>query len=180
MSGNQRLATVLLLFLVGDCNEPFIVGASYLVYARTIDGHLKAWIATPDAVAGGTLNELRTIARGRRPDDLFGTIGTGSEYGRRKDRLSNRPLPNVVVNAVGQHGAHFSTTTDEHGTYAFVCLPSDKYQIEAATPVGLIRAQFPAYIVTTKRSGAGCRIDVFRPLKDDGFVTGHAVPQVMR
>lgn len=157
---------------MGDCSEPFIVGESYLVYVHTIDGHLKAWTATPEAVAGGTLNELRAIARGGRPDDLFGTIGTGSEYGSMKDRVSNKPLANVVVNAVGQHGARFSVITDEHGTYAFASLPSGRYQLEAASPFGLIHAQFPAYVVTTKRGGAGCRIDVFRPLEDHGLVRG--------
>ncbi len=59
----------------GDCSEPFLVGASYLVYARTIDGRLKAG-GVPAAMAGGTLRELRAIARGERVDDLFGTLST--------------------------------------------------------------------------------------------------------
>ena len=48
---------------MGDCSEPFMVGVSYLIYARTIDGRLKAG-GTPETMAGGTLRELRAIARG--------------------------------------------------------------------------------------------------------------------
>ena len=98
----------------GDCSEPFLVGISYLVDARTIDGRLKAG-GIPAAMAGGTLRELRRIVNGGRVDDLFGTIGIGSEYGRMEDRIESKPLGNVVVRAVGQHGASFSATTDENG-----------------------------------------------------------------
>ena len=146
----------------GDCSEPFLVGVSYLVYARTIDGRLKAG-GTPAAIAGGTLRELRAIAKGARVDDLFGTIGIGSEYGRMEDRIKSEQLGNVVVRAVGHHGVRFSTTTDEHGAYAFAKLPPGKYQIEADLPSGLFGGEFPAY-VKTGRGGAGCRIDAFRPV----------------
>lgn len=152
----------------GDCSEPFLVGVSYLVYARTIDGRLKAWTGTmPAAVAGGTLRELRAIARGERTDDLFGTIGIGSEYARMEDRIKSKPLVNVVVRAVGHHGARFSATTDEHGAYAFASLPPGKYRIEADLPSGLLPGEFPAYVKTRKGGGAGCRIDAFRPVDNE-------------
>lgn len=153
----------------GDCSEPFIVGATYLVYARTIDGRLKAW-GVPAAMAGGTLRELRAIARGERADDLFGTIGIGSEYARMEDRIKSKPLVNVVVTAVGNHGARFSTRTDEHGAYAFASLASGKYRIEADSSSGLLMGEFPAYVKTRKGGGTGCRIDAFRPIADEGFV----------
>ena len=146
----------------GDCSEPFLVGADYLVYARTIDGRLKAW-GVPAAMAGGTLRELRAVARGEHVDDLFGTIGIGSEYARMEDRIKSEPLVNVVVTAVGNHGARFSTRPDEHGAYAFAALPLGKYRIEADTPSGLLTGKFPAYVKTRKGGGAGCRIDAFRP-----------------
>jgi hypothetical protein len=156
---------------MGDCSEPFLVGVSYLVYARTIDGRLKAWTGTmPAAMAGGTLRELRAIARGERADDLFGTIGIASEYGRMEDRIKGKPLVNVVVRAVGHHGARFSATTDEHGAYAFASVPSGKYRIEADLPSGLLLAEFPAYVKTGKGGGAGCRIDAFRPAGDESSV----------
>ena len=147
----------------GDCSEPFLVGVSYLVYARTIDGRLKAG-GMPAAIAGGTLRELRAIVKGERVDDLFGTIGIGSEYGRMEDRIKSKPLGNVVVRAVGHHGARFSATTDEYGAYAFAKLPPGKYQIEADLPSGLLLGEFPAYVKTRKGGGAGCRIDAFRPV----------------
>jgi hypothetical protein len=147
----------------GDCSEPFLVGVSYLVYARTIDGRLKAG-GIPAAIAGGTLRELRAIAKGERVDDLFGTIGIGSEYGRMEDRIKSESLRNVVVRAVGHHGARFSATTDEHGAYAFAKLPAGKYQIEADLPSGLLLGEFPAYVKTRKGGGAGCRLDAFRPV----------------
>lgn len=148
---------------LGDCSEPFLVGFSYLVYARTIGGRLEAG-GTPETIAGGTLRELRALARGERAHDLFGTIGIGSEYGRMEDRIRSKPLINVVVRAVDHRGARFSTTTDENGAYAFTSLPSGKYRIEADSPSGLLLGEFPAYIRTRKESGAGCRIDAFRPM----------------
>ena len=154
---------------MGDCSEPFIVGVSYLVYAGTIDGRLKAW-GTPETMAGGTLRELRAIARGERADDLFGTVGIGSEYARTEDRIKSRPLVNVVVRAVGHHGARFSARTDEHGAYAFTSLPSGKYRIEADSPSGLLLGEFPAYVKTRKREGTGCRIDAFSRVADEGSV----------
>jgi len=150
----------------GDCSEPFLVGANYLVYARTMDGRLKAW-GVPATMAGGTLRELRAIARGERTDDLFGTIGIGSEYGRMEDRIKSKPLANVVVRAVGHHGARFSVTTDEHGAYAFATLPPGKYRIEAASPSGLLLGEFPAYVKTRKGGSVGCRIDAFPPVDDE-------------
>ena len=146
-----------------DCSEPFLVGISYLVYARTIDGRLKAG-GMPAAIAGGTLRELRAIVKGERVDDLFGTIGMGSEYGRMEDRIKSKPLGYVVVRAVGHHGARFSATTDEDGAYAFAKLPPGKYLIEADLPSGLLLGEFPAYVKTRKGGGAACRIDAFRPV----------------
>jgi len=151
---------------MGDCNEPFTIGLSYLVYARTIDGRLKAW-GTPETMAGGELRELRAIARGERVDDLFGTVKSGSEYAMTEDRIKSKPMTNVVVSAVGHHCARFSTRTDEHGGYAFTSLPSGKYRIEADLPPGPLLGQFPAYVKTRKEQGAGCRIDVLSPAADD-------------
>jgi hypothetical protein len=153
----------------GDCSEPFIVGVSYLVYARTIDGRLKAW-GTPETMAGGTLRELRAIARGERADDLFGTVGIGSEYATMQDRIKSKPLVNVVVRAVGHQGARFSARTDEHGAYAFASLPSGKYRIEADSPSGLLPGEFPAYVKTGKGRGTGCRIDAFRSIANEDSV----------
>lgn len=150
----------------GDCGEPFLVGASYLVYARSIDGHLKAW-GVPAAMAGGTLRELRAIANGERVDDLFGTIWIGSEYGRMEDRVKSKPLANVVVRAIGRRGS-FSAITDEHGAYAFAMLPPGKYRIEANSPSGLLVGQFPAYVKTGKGGGTGCRIDTWSPGEGEG------------
>jgi len=110
---------------------------------------------------------LRAIARDERADDLFGTIGIGSEYGRMEDRIKSKPLANVVVRAVGHHGARFSAITDEHGAYAFATLPPGKYRIEADLPSGLLLGAFPAYVKTRKGGGAGCRVDVFRPVDDE-------------
>jgi hypothetical protein len=150
----------------GDCSEPFLVGASYLVYARTIDGRLKAG-GVPAAMAGGTLKELRAIARGERVDDLFGTIWIGSEYGRMEDRVKSKPLANVVVRAIGHHGASFSAITDEHGAYAFATLPPGKYHIEANSLSGLLVGQFPAYVKTGKGGGTGCRINTWSSVDDE-------------
>lgn len=153
----------------GDCSEPFLVGANYLVYARTIDGRLKAW-GVPAAIAGGTLRELRAIARGEPTDDLFGTIGIGSEYGSTEDLIKSKPLAKVIVTAVGHHSARFIATTDEHGAYAFAMLPPGKYRIEADSPSGPLLGKFPAYVKTRKGGSVGCRIDAFRPVDDEGSI----------
>jgi hypothetical protein len=144
---------------MGDCSESFMVGASYLVYARSVNGLLKAWPGTmPEAMAGGALRELRAIARGERADDLFGTIGVG------------KPLPNVVVRAIGGHGVRFSAKTDDNGAYGFASLPKGRYRIEADSPSGLLLGEFPAYVKTRKQGGTGCRVDAFRPLDEHGSV----------
>lgn len=142
---------------MGDCSEPFVVGASYLVYARSVNGLLKAWTGTmQETMAGGALRELRAIARGERADDLFGTIGVG------------KPLANVVVRAIGHHGVRFSAKTDDNGAYGFASLPKGRYRIEADSPTGLLLGEFPAYVKTRKQGGTGCRVDAFRPFDEHG------------
>ena len=157
----------------GDCSKPFIVGATYLVYARTIDGRLKAG-GVPAAMAGGTLRELRAIASGERVDDLFGSIWVGSEYGSMEDQVKSKALANIVVRAIGRRGASFSAMTDEHGAYAFAKLPAGKYRIEASGPSGLLVGQFPAYVKTGKGGGTGCRIDAWSPVAGESSMRAPA------
>jgi SdrD B-like domain len=168
----------------GDCGYPFVVGTSYLVYAYNSGGRLTASTCSetaPEVMVGGALRELRAIRAGGRADDLFGTIGIGPKGSGWADLVETQPLANVPVHVIGSHGVRFSTTTDEHGTYAFPSLPPGKYRIGEDFPAGLTLAhhsrkdQLTADVKHTKEVSAGCRLDAFpRP---DGEISGMVVDQ---
>ncbi len=168
----------------GDCGYPFVVGTSYLVYAYTYGGRLRAATCSetaPEVMVGGALRELRAIQTGRRADDLFGTVGIRQVGSGWADAVETQPLAKIPVHAIGNRGGRFSTTTDEQGAYAFPSLPSGKYRIEEDLPAGLtlvhnpINEPFSAYVKHTKKMAAGCRVDTFP--NANGEISGRVVDQ---
>jgi hypothetical protein len=166
----------------GDCGYPFQIGTSYLVYAGNDNGKLSTSICSgtsPEVMVSGTLKELRALRDGTRVDDLFGTIvagGTGASF---EAFTQARPLPNVPVHATSSGGSVFSSSTDQHGAYAFPSLPRDTYRIEEDLPAGLSTwerntGQLPTIeIHDGDGKGSRCQVDIFS--RPDGQISGTVV-----
>jgi hypothetical protein len=166
----------------GDCGYPFVVGASYLVYASSYNNQLATGICSgtnSEVMVGGTLKELRAIRDGGRVDDLFGTIGIAGDGVGFEDLVKTRLLSNVYVYATGNGGAVFSTLTDEQGAYAFASLRSGPYRIEENLPSGLSTWQRNSGKAVTvdidhkNGAGAGCQVDVVS--RPDGEISGTVI-----
>jgi hypothetical protein len=160
----------------GDCGYPFVAGTSYLVYASggASDGRLHTSICSetkPAVRVGGVLPELRAIRDGKRPDDVFGTIGAAPEGGGWEALTESQPLAGVPVRATGTSGRSFSSRTDSRGAYAFPSLPAGTYRIEPDLQQGFERPQPRTAELTA--DGAACRIDSFA--WPDGRIEGTVV-----
>jgi hypothetical protein len=165
----------------GDCGYPFVVGASYLVYASGRSDHLYTSICTktrPEGMAGGIVRELRAIRDKGHGDELFGTVATWPP-GWGSDAAKSKPLGSVAVQATGSNGRLFSAQTDEQGAFAFAALPPDTYNIVYDIPEGLRVPQlkngntFLVQLASPDASGAGCELSAF-PLAD-GQISGVVV-----
>jgi hypothetical protein len=129
----------------GDCGYPFQIGTSYLVYATKGEAGFSTSICSgtsPEVMIYGVLKELRSLRDGARVDDLFGTIVMGGNGADFEALTQARPLPNVSVRATSSGGSVHSTSTDQHGAYAFPTLPHDSYRIDEDLPEGISTPQY--------------------------------------
>jgi carboxypeptidase family protein len=133
--GGLQLSQVTLVQSGSDCDYPFRMGESYVVYAyRSSDGQLATSIcARTRPVADATddltyLRSLATIAPGT-PARVAGRVQTGTQ------REGVRPLPGVVVTATGE-GRTVSARTDARGEFELTGLALGKHEILATAPAG--------------------------------------------
>ena len=166
----------------GDCGYPFQIGTSYLVYASKGEGGLSTSICSatsPEVTVSGALKELRSLRDGAHVDDLFGTVVMGGNGADFETLTQARPLPNVSVRATSSGGSVHSTSTDQHGAYAFPTLPHNSYRIDEDLPEGLSTwqrnsGQLPTVEVKGRDgNGSGCQVDVFS--RPDGQISGTVV-----
>jgi hypothetical protein len=166
----------------GDCGYPFQIGTSYLVYATKGEAGFSTSICSgtsPEVMIYGVLKELRSLRDGARVDDLFGTIVMGGNGADFEALTQARPLPNVSVRATSSGGSVHSTSTDQHGAYAFPTLPHDSYRIDEDLPEGISTPQYdsgqlpPIEVNDRDGKGSGCRVDVFS--RPDGQISGTVV-----
>jgi len=167
----------------GSCGYPFIVGNTYLVYARTHQNQLSTSICSqtgPAVKAAAVIRELRAVRDGKRRASLFGTIGVGSQGAGDENLIESKVLAGIRVRAIGSNVQAYTTTTNEQGAYSFAWLFPDTYRLEVDWPPGLnTRQQNPGKPLTVQVvSGAGCRADVFA--SPDGQISGVVVDSTGR
>lgn len=167
----------------GDCGYPFIVGNTYLVYARTSQNQLGTSSCSqtgPEVRAAGIIRELRAVRDGKRRASLFGTIGIGPQGAGDEDRIESKGLAGIRVRAIGSNVLAHTTTTNEQGAYSFAWLFPDTYRLEVDWPPGLSTRQPNSSKPLTVQigSGLGCRADVFA--RPEGQISGVVVDSTGR
>jgi hypothetical protein len=155
----------------GDCDYPFQIGESYLVYAyRDEHGQLttsKCTRTRPVVQAAEDLAYLRSLAD-VKPGDLARVPGKVLVYDWRPGQ-EMPAAPNVVVTATGQ-GRRFTARANARGDFVLSGLPLGKYELVATAPKGYVAS--PQSIEIHDPRGCGTQVVYVR---SDGRVTGRVV-----
>jgi Carboxypeptidase regulatory-like domain len=154
-----------------DCDYPFQMGESYVVYAhRSPQGQLSTNICSrtrPVRIATEDLSYLRSLAS-IRPGTLARVAGRVQLW--QLGPNPGGPVPNVTVTARGE-GRTFSARANARGEFELTGLPVGKYELVARAPAGYENIPRTVEIHDPR----GCEPTTILYVRYDGRVSGRVV-----